>query len=338
MNGYLQTGIGIAVSVLLFWLSYRQTIGAKKERTKNANKSVHRALMRRMVLEDYSPKYKGVTRVLEGKAREFNTSINDMLSEEQILNNIYTEVFDSDLISPNQRIDIEKKLDELFNAIEEEPTKETISDYELFKEQNRKKRDYYAIMTVAVSMVGALTSLFYGYLKNPSEILNTNSKWLLSANSEWLLSGVGVFVASLMIVSMISIIKRAKEQPNNLSRRSALITRTEFELEVAKALDKFGMKYAVEPRIGKFRPDFLLKIDGQSIAVEAKSWEGAYPVNAIRNSLKQLEVLAEQEGVDKVLLVTKKPLPIKGINTDNSKLTIYSFNEFISVLKNEKAA
>lgn len=100
MDGYLQTGIGIAVSILLFWLSYRQTIGAKKERTKNANKSLHRAVMRRMVLEDYTPKYKNISRVLEGKAREFNTSANDMLSEEQVLNSIYTEVFDSDLIPP----------------------------------------------------------------------------------------------------------------------------------------------------------------------------------------------------------------------------------------------
>jgi hypothetical protein len=62
INGYLQAGIGIAVSILLFWLSYRQTIGAKKERTKNANRSLHRAVMRRMALEDYSPKFKDISK------------------------------------------------------------------------------------------------------------------------------------------------------------------------------------------------------------------------------------------------------------------------------------
>jgi hypothetical protein len=68
MEGYLQTGLGILVSLILFVIGYRQTIGAKKERTKNANSSITRVIMRRMVLEDYSPVYKDITRVIEGKA------------------------------------------------------------------------------------------------------------------------------------------------------------------------------------------------------------------------------------------------------------------------------
>ena len=53
MEGYLQTGVGILVSLILFVIGYRQTIGAKKERSKNANISIIRTIMRRMVLEDY---------------------------------------------------------------------------------------------------------------------------------------------------------------------------------------------------------------------------------------------------------------------------------------------
>ncbi|WP_076915310.1 MULTISPECIES: hypothetical protein [unclassified Pseudoalteromonas] len=52
MEGYLQTGVGILVSLILFVIGYRQTIGAKKERSKNANISIIRTIMRRMVLED----------------------------------------------------------------------------------------------------------------------------------------------------------------------------------------------------------------------------------------------------------------------------------------------
>lgn len=101
MDGYLQTGLGILVSLILFVVGYRQTIGARKERAKNANSSVHRAIMRRMVLEDYAPVYNDVTRLIEGKAREFQVSLNLLFSEEQILNSLYTEVFDSDLKKPN---------------------------------------------------------------------------------------------------------------------------------------------------------------------------------------------------------------------------------------------
>lgn len=97
MEGYIQTGLGILVSLILFVIGYRQTIGAKKEQAKNANNSIVRIMMRRMVLEDYAPIYKDISRIIEGKTREFQVSSNDLFSEEQILISLYTVVFDSDL-------------------------------------------------------------------------------------------------------------------------------------------------------------------------------------------------------------------------------------------------
>ncbi|ENM3807720.1 restriction endonuclease [Vibrio cholerae] len=330
MDGYLQTGIGIAVSVLLFWLSYRQTIGAKKERTRNANKSLHRAVMRRMVLEDYTPQYKDVSRIIEGKAREFNTSPNDMLSEEQILNSIFTEVFDSDLISPPQRVEIESRLDKLFSKIENKPSTPSIQEFKQLKAENRKKRDSVAMLTVSVSMVGATTSVLYSYLKDPGS--------LIASNSNWLLSGAGVFVASIAMLSLLTVVRREKEEVVAPSRSSAVLAAAAFEVEVAKAIEKSGYAYKAEPRIGRHQPDFVIEAGDKNIAVDAKAWGDVIPLNIIRRTIYRLEDMAKEDGVDSVYLVTKKPAPSKGFYSDDSKVKVVSMSEFTSLLKNKQVA
>lgn len=330
MDGYIQTAIGIAVSILLFWLSYRQTIGAKKERTKNANKSLHRAIMRRMVLEDYKPKYKDISRIIEGKAREFNTSSNDMLSEEQVLNSIFSEVFDSDLISSSQRIEIESRLDELFAKIEEQPSEHSIHEFKELNEQNKKKSDFVIMLTVVVSTIGAFTSVLYSFIQEPTSFI--------LANSDWLFSGIGVFAISTAMITLMSIVRKEKEDSSLPTRNSAYISAATFELDVAKAIEKSGYKYLSEPQVGNFRPDFVIETNGKKIIIEAKAWGDVIPLSSIKRTIDQLEKIAQDEDIDSVILVAKKLPPMKGINIENSKVKAYSMSEFSSLLKNKKVA
>ncbi len=330
MDGYLQTGIGIAVSILLFWLSYRQTIGAKKERTKNANKSLHRAVMRRMVLEDYTPKFKDISRVLEGKAREFNTSMNDMLSEEQVLNSIFTEVFDSDLISPSQRVEIETRLDSLFLNLEKQSGISSMQEFKILNVENKKKRDSIAVLAVSVSMVGASTSVLYSYIKDPAAII--------SSNLEWVSSGLGVFIVSLTMLSLISIIRKQKDDASSPSRSSSMISAASFEIDVAKAIEKSDYTYKSEPRVGKFRPDFVINTENKSVVIEAKSWGDVVPLSIMKKTLNMLESMSNEDGIDSVILVTKKAVPIKGFNSENNKVKVVSMSEFVTMLKNKQVA
>ena len=129
MDAYFTTGFGILVSIFLFLLTYMQTIGAKRIRAKFANQDIHRSFMRRMIFEEYAPKFKDLTKIVEGKAREFRVSINDLLSEEQILNALFTDIFDSDQISPSQRVVIENRLNECLDRIEQESEEPRITSY-----------------------------------------------------------------------------------------------------------------------------------------------------------------------------------------------------------------
>ncbi|EPT8343722.1 restriction endonuclease [Vibrio vulnificus] len=330
MEGYIQTGIGIAVSLFLFWLSYRQTIGAKKERTVNANKSLHRAIMRRIVLEEYVPKIKDLSRIREGKAREFNTSANDMLSEEQVLTSVYTEVFDSDLIPPSQRISIESRLDTVFAQLDNKRKQSSFREYESLKDASDSKKHSLVVMSALVSAVGAVASMMFSYLQDPSSIA--------AENPQWLFSGVGVFVVSLTMITYLVFLRKEKDSFVLSNRSQSMLNALNFEIEVAKTIEKSGIQYTTEPRVGRFRPDFLLSLNNKKIAVEAKSWSDNIPLSIQANTVRKLEAMVEEEEIDSVFLVTKKSQPSRGLSSGNSKVLVMSLQDFNNYLKNSRAA
>ena len=322
MDGYIQTGLGILVSLILFVIGYRQTIGARKERARNANSSVHRAIMRRMVLEDYAPIYSDVTRLIEGKAREFQVSLNILLSEEQVLNSLYTEVFDSDLISPSQRIEIEKRLNASFTKLESEPSKPTFAEFQQLRIERKSMKNSVTLMVLSASTLGAMSSILYKFIETKT------------LEVEWLFSGLAVLVASVAVLTSLSIFRRSKEVELSPTRGSSQIISSEFESDIAKILVKNKFDFTIEQPVGNLRPDFLVKLNGKVIAIEAKSWNKSVPIHFLRRTIDYLNKLVQSEGIDQAILVTNKHANIPFGKLANENTSIVSINELATTLKN----
>lgn len=327
MDGYIQTGIGILVSLVLFIIGYRQTIGAKKERAKNANDSIVRTMMRRMVLEDYAPVYKDISRIIEGKAREFQVSSNSLLSVDEILNSVYTEVFDSDLIAPSQRIEIEERLNIVFDKIEKEPVRSTLSEFQQLKLEKISNKESVWAMVVSTSFVGALTSTIYSIFKAKSFEVDLFMPSLL-------MPSLGVLVGSIMVITALVAYKRSKEFDLLPSISSAGLASSDFEADIAKILVKSGFKFLIEPSINDSRPDFLVNVNGRKVAIEAKSWHGPVPLHLLRRTAENLQKLVSMEEIDEVILVTKKRDDIPFGAFDNENISVLTINELASKLKN----
>nr|WP_298117913.1 hypothetical protein [uncultured Pseudomonas sp.] len=321
MDGYIQTGLGILVSLVLFIIGYRQTIGAKKERAKNANSSIIRTMMRRMVLEDYSPAYKDISRIVEGKAREFQVSSNDLLSEEQILNSLYTEVFDSDLISPSQRIEIEKRLNTAFDKVEKEPLKPTLAEFQQIKREKESKKESVTAMVLSTSILGALTSVLYSFYETKT------------FEPDFLLSALGVLVGSVAVLTVLITYRKSREIDVLPSRSSTSQISSEFEADIAKILIKGGYKFVIEPSLDGLRPDFLVNVNGRQVAIEAKSWSGSVPLHILKRTIDYLHKLVSTEGVDEAILVTRKKDGIPVGIIDGEKISVLAINELANKLK-----
>ncbi|PSF11700.1 hypothetical protein [Marinobacter shengliensis] len=321
MDGYIQTALGIIVSLVLFVIGYRQTIGAKKERSKNANSSIMRTIMRRMVLEDYSPIYKDIARLVEGKAREFQVSPNDLLSEEQILNSLYTEVFDSDLISPSQRIEIESRINAVFEVIEREPIKPSFSEFQQLRQEKERRKESLTAMVLSASLLGALSSTMYSFYESKSFQL------------DFLLPALGVLVGSIAVLTALTMYRRSKEVESLPSRVTSRILASEFESDIAKILVKNRFKFVIEPNLDGVRPDFLVSTNGKQIAIEAKSWQGPVPLHHLRRTIDYLHRLVSNSEVDRAILVTRKKDGIPTGSIEDENVSVVSINELVSKLK-----
>ncbi|NTU59310.1 MAG: restriction endonuclease [Chlorobiaceae bacterium] len=318
MDGYIQTGLGILVSLVLFVIGYRQTIGAKKERARNANLSIHRAILRRMVLEEYAPVYSDITRLIEGKAREFQVSINDLWSEDQVLNSLFTEVFDSDLISPSQRVEIEKRLNGCLDKAEKESSKPSFAEYQQIKLERKSTKDSLSAMVLSASILGALASVLFKFVETKT------------IQVEWIFSALGVLVLS---IAVLSVYRKTKETETVSSRRTEFLHDSEFETEIAKILAKSGHAFIIEPRLGNLTPDFLVEINGKKVAIEAKAWDGPVPLHFVRRTQDYLQQLLASEKIDKAILVTRKQTAMPLGNLGNEKIVVTTIDQLSKVLK-----
>ena len=151
---------GILVSILLFLVGYRQTVGAKRERIRSANADVEKIVVRRVVLEGYTPSRSDVARLLQGKARDFRVSDDELLSEAQVLNTVYTRIVESDLIPTDQREDILKRILPALTESEASPIDEDTARAAPVARMLRTSTVLLGAMAAAASVVGGIVSVF----------------------------------------------------------------------------------------------------------------------------------------------------------------------------------
>lgn len=329
MDAYIPTGLGILVSVALFLLGYRQTIGARKERVKAANNAVQKALIRRMVLEDYKPRYNDIGKILEGKAREFQVGAVDLHSEEEVLTQLFTEVFDNDLITPPQRADIEKRLDDVFDEVTRR--KEQIGKAtEQVEPPSRNQRDrLLALMGVTASLVGAVTALLFTITRKG--ILVPDNAF---PDVKVLIPVIAVFLGSLAAVAAISIWKRGREEPEEPSKAMTSHEGIQLEQEIASALSKLGLLYEIEPpSAGLMRPDFLVKVNDKKIAIEAKAWRSPPPLRMFSMMRDRAKRLLESRAADQVIIVTNSRSPIPQSFSSIEGIKVMSVKELMAFLQ-----
>ena len=321
MEDYVSTGIGVVVSIALFFLGYRQTIGAKRERVKSANQVILRSILRRIVLEEYTPSLNDLSRFIAGKAREFNVSPGDVYSEEQILTSLFSEVFDSDLIPSTQRTEIENRIESCFQQMYMDQEGSVALDPVRLELENKRARESLLSIVLLASLAGATVTVTYSYLR------------VQSFEPSLLLSGLSVLIASVGFTTALAIFRKTKESELGDSKSSAQAVNSRFEAEVAKVLKKNKFPFEMGPRIGSFIPDFVISLNGKKIAIEAKAWDGPVSISQMRPSLDALRRLVSSDKVHEVIVVTKGEIPVGRFQMDDHTIKIVSLANLASTLK-----
>lgn len=310
MVNYLLGALGIVVSVGLFLVGYRQTIGARKERMTSANTDLERVLLRRVVLEGFSPTRKEIDRLRDGKSREHRVAVSDILLPVELMNTVYTQIVENDFISPDLRKGIVERISPLFESLDKAEEQEP----EL-AEKTSMSWFLTLMLGVLASALGALTSVLPQFR---SIALGKKEALELVA----ITGGV-----SLVIIATYLLFNRLREeQEEGPPRASGIKAILEFERSIASAIRKTGLLVARAPLQSGYDFEVVTKT-GDKVLVEAKAWTRAVPIVQVRHVVRRLGDLVAKESAKEALLVVREPLELPRDVVGDAPVRILSFRE-----------
>lgn len=320
MDAYILTFVGIAVAVALYYLGYRQTIGARKEKIRAANSEIEKTLLKRVVLESYQPSVQELSRLIETKARDYSLRSTDLHSEVQVLNTLFTRIIETDFISPDKRGEILERITPVFTQAEEKPVEETTMAELASVERRQKVRMSLSLfMAVIASLLGAFTAFSYRLL----------------GSQEIMLSAVLVTVgASFVVIIFIWYIYRFRESQEEVASSSSnLRSALSFEGEVVRVLEKTGAKSFLAKAGSNY--DFRTELRGKKILIEVKVWSRRMPLGMLRSLIARLDDALAAEQADEAIIVTKAPVGFPPQALEGTKIRLMTLNELRNYIVHE---
>lgn len=324
MENYLLTFFSVFISVVLFLLTYRQTIGAKKERIRAANDNIEKILVRRIVLEEFTPKSDDINRLLEGKARDYKVDVNDLLSESQIMNTIYTRIFETDFITQEQREKIFQRINGTIIQLENMPINESEVVSLTSRRQNIIKRTLLPILlALTASILGTIISLF-------PEIKNIKT----SDSSNEVIAFVALtLVASFVVTLFTYYLRKYKEPSMDNSKTSSINDYIEFEKKVEDIINKTGYRIIKSHDIYY---DFLIEKYDKKYIVEVKNWKRRMPLKLIHDLGFKLNEYGKMEKANNVFIVTPLTVNMQKELSQFELLKLASIKEFRNILAHNR--
>jgi len=296
MEQYIQTALGIFVSLFLFILGYRQTIGARKERVKACNEKLIETILRRIILEKYTPKKDDIRRLIEGKARDYKVKHKDLLSEDQILNTIYTRIFENDLISQDQRDENIERLSALFIVDKKQINQDL--DISFLNDKEKTRRKFINIVTFLLAIISTTIGVFivsFDSISSFDKVLNSNILYTI----------LGSLTAIIAVYTFLRVKDYQESSEDVELPRNPYRDYVKFEKEVVIQLKKLNIE-TIFPSSKDDGFDLIAIINGEKVAIEIKFWRQRPPFSFIRQILMRLKSSMEKEKINRGLVITNE--------------------------------
>ncbi|MBJ7353763.1 MAG: hypothetical protein JHC98_02975 [Thermoleophilaceae bacterium] len=98
------------LSIFLFVVSYRQTIGARKERARGAKHELEAVLTKRYLAAVYDPEPEDIRRLIEASASRHRVRLADMPTVDLLLSSLELAVLENDFVGDTERQDALQRL------------------------------------------------------------------------------------------------------------------------------------------------------------------------------------------------------------------------------------
>jgi len=316
--------VGMIVGWMCFVFGYRQTLGAHKERVRAANSEVEKILLRRVVLEKYTPGITDVSRLLEGKARDFKVRVEELLSEDRVLNSLFTRVQEAELIAPEAREAILNRMLPVLQQIDGKPaaeaTRASLPGY------HRNRRLYRAMV---LSVIIGVSSLLGGMVTALPRLGAFEIDYKNIIGSVLITAGL-----SLILISLYYTYRRMQEFQQDLNPGGAAQSMTrmiDFCNEITRIIDKRGLKYR-PAGVQEKGYDFELALKNETFLVLVKAWDRSVPMAVMAQATAALSEAVSAQGVQGGILVTPAAIKAKNAVLKGNNLSLLTVHEFKQLL------
>ncbi len=283
--------LGIFTTILTFIFTYKQTIGARKERAKTAYKEIMKSLYRNLILEDSLPSLSELNRIITSKITEHRIKEIDIPTGMDFYDDLYTKLFEDGLIDIKLK---NKEIDKINQLVKIETQKDNnIGEISLAK--NKEKESLF-LMFISIIMGFVVFFISFGdvifNIKNIVEII--------------------LFIMGGLIVLYFTneIIKNRAKEPSESPIRKMIRERREFEEEVFKKIKEHTSEIIKEVRYfegGKhYSLDFEAKKENQKYGIEIISFRGKVIPSFILERLKNSAIVFKKINPKmKLILITR---------------------------------
>ncbi len=246
---------GTIVSVFLFVISYRQTVGARKQRARNAADSLVRTMLRRVVQEDAVPRIDDIEALRRGLARDFEVKLDEVISSDAVLTTLFTRISDSDFIPRTDR-------DALLERV---------------REAGRRQRIQSGGEASGRSGTGRAMAAFTGLLALVASVAGafiSGIPFLTSLGSIFTAETLSVFATSIAAIAGVAAVRVVRQGSERDVQDSWLAAR-KFEWTVADVFLSNG--HEITHNTGRSDYDFSADVGGRKLLVEVKAWTRPQP-------------------------------------------------------------
>ncbi len=288
--------VGIVVSVGTFITSYKQTIGARKERARNVINEVNKILYRNLILEEFIPSCEEINRILSSKILEYRIKKSDLPNGIDFLNTIYTKLVEDELIEFKIKNKLISKIDEKIKLeIKKIFIEEPIGDKE------DKDKSFFFITALISMFAGMLTFLLPLYkFRIPSPDIDN------------VIIIVMMFISIVVALMFTQNILKQKNRDNQESSptKSRIKDMVDFENRVYKKLKNSGFEsvkrdFRLEKDEQKFMIDFYAQKNKQHYYIEVKNFRNITPSFILQNISHISSEIKKIDKKAKLILITK---------------------------------
>jgi len=323
INILLTIAIGLGVPLIIFFITYKKTVGASKEREKTAHREIVSLIAKLIAHEEIKPNFDIFNGLIKSKAREYNVNL-DVSYIPTIFEDVMAKFIENEFISQNVKKTLIDKVQLTQNEIfEAKETKEAT-----FSEKDDLFYEKYKILfsTLSITLIAILATLPIIILIQKIVIPETVELPTLSFTREF---GISIIVAiTTIIVATIIFYTNKMEEMKSKERKNIKYGGSIFEDIVFAALKNAFPSEDIKKNVilnSGMELDFLLIINDENIPIEVKYH------TVLLKSIKQFKDLMRISNINKAILITNS-----SVNQNVRKFAIQNNINIIDKVQSEE--